>query len=101
MLWCHGISFPTNPAKIQLHQAVVSGDSDFIKKACHFRKKSPIYCHVNEADANGITPLMLAVYLHKESVLSALLLEYADPYLVPLTRMPDPRKAFQDIRDQI
>ena len=64
-IWAHGISIPLNPARMKLHRAVLTEDVQFIKKACQFKVKSPIYCHINEADANGTTPLMLAVYLQK------------------------------------
>lgn len=46
-IWAHGISIPLNPARMRLHKAVITEDLEFIKKACQFRVKSPIYCHVN------------------------------------------------------
>lgn len=46
----------------------------------------------------GITPLMLCVYLKKEKLLSALYLQGASPFCVPLTCMEDPDKYFEDIK---
>jgi ankyrin repeat protein len=85
-MWAHGIALPRNPTKIKLHQAVFRGDTKFIERACLLKLNSPIYCHINEADALGLTPLMLAVYLKKESIFSELIVLGANPFLVPLTR---------------
>lgn len=61
-MWAHGIALPLNPAKIKLQRAVFRNDIKFIQKACALKLNSPIYCHINEADALGLTPLMMAVY---------------------------------------
>jgi hypothetical protein len=63
--WLHGISLPVNPARIRLQRAIFEEDIKFIEKACALKLNSPIYCHINEADAMGVTPLMLCVYLKK------------------------------------
>ena len=65
-MWAHGISLPLNPAKIKVQHAIFRGDIKFVQRACNLKLNSPIYCHINEADALGLTPLMLATYLKKE-----------------------------------
>jgi hypothetical protein len=63
--WLHGISLPTNPTRVRLHRAVFQEDTKFLEKACALKLNSPIYCHINESDPLGITPIMLCIYLKK------------------------------------
>lgn len=96
-LWAHGIYLPFNPAKIKLHLAVLRGDKVFLEKACALKLRSPIYCHINEADSLGMTPLMLAVYSFKDAILPTLFMLGASPFVVPLTRMESPEGNYANI----
>lgn len=100
-IWAHGVSLPFNPAKIKVQHAIFRGDIKFVERACKLKLNSPIYCHINEADAMGLTPLMLAVYLKKDSLFSELIVLGANPFLVPVTKMEDPFVFLEDLKQHI
>jgi hypothetical protein len=75
---------PLNPSMNKLHQLVFE-EPDDITKYTRLSKNDHIYISVDESDALGLTPLMIAAMTTNRIAIEKLIKSNCNVYICPLT----------------
>jgi hypothetical protein len=89
--WCVGIEFPLNPASIPLHRLVFNNPS-LIKKYALLMCNSVSYCHIDNGDCMGLTPLLVAAHANRTEAYEHIVKSGANLFRCPLTLIKNNKK---------